>query len=69
MDKEFLNAFSKVVRNQISTKNEVRLKGIGTFKPVHRSQRQQQYKDGRVVMLPPKDSIKFTPDSNWTNAD
>ncbi len=68
MDKEFLNAFSKVVRNQISTKNEVRLKGIGTFKSVHRSQRQQQYEDGRVVMLPPKDSIEFTPDSNWTDA-
>jgi nucleoid DNA-binding protein len=68
MDKDFLDAFSEVVRNQISSKNDVRLKGIGTFKRLHRSQRQQQYKDGRVVMLPPKDSIEFTPDSNWTNA-
>lgn len=62
MDKEFLNAFAEVVREQITQKNEVTLKNVGTFSHEHRKQFQQQLKDGRVVMIPPKDTIVFNPE-------
>lgn len=67
MDKEFLQAFSEVVRSQLAHKCDVELEGIGVFKAAHRKQFQQQYQDGRVVMMPPKDTIKFVADSKWTN--
>lgn len=67
MDDVFLKAFSETVRNQLAHKCEVRLDGIGTFKAVHHKQYQQQYQDGRVVMMPPKDRIEFIPESNRSN--
>lgn len=64
MDESFIKAFSEVVREQISQKSEVKLKGVGVFKPDHQKQYQQQFNDGRVVMVPPKDLIKFVPESS-----
>jgi len=64
MDETFIKAFAQVVREQISQKSEVKLKGLGLFKPLHRKQFQQQYDNGRVVMIPPKDTIKFIPESS-----
>ena len=63
MDKQFLKTLCEVVREQITQKSEVKLKGIGVFKPKHRKQFQQQYKDGRVVMVPPRDMITFIPEN------
>lgn len=63
MDKEFLQAFSEVVRSQLAHRCDVELEGIGVFKAEHQKQYQQQYQDGRVVMMPPKDTIKFVADS------
>lgn len=62
MDKAFLQAFREVVREQVLRKNEVRLDGIGSFRFEHRNQFQKQYDDGRVVMMPPRDTITFIPD-------
>lgn len=59
MKQKFLKAFSQVVREQITRNCEVELKGVGVFRPEHQKQFQQQYKDGRVVLVPPKDTIKF----------
>lgn len=67
MDKVFLQAFSEVVRQQIAHRCDVKLEGIGVFKLEHQKQYQQQYRDGRVVMMPPKDKIKFVPDSQLKN--
>lgn len=64
MDEAFVKAFSEVVREQISKKSEVKLKGLGVFKAKHCKQLQQQHEDGRVVMLPPRDIITFIPDSS-----
>lgn len=67
MDKEFLQTFSTVVRNQLAHKCEVELEDIGVFKLEHQKQHQQQYQDGRVVMMPPRDVIKFVAEksSQW----
>lgn len=67
MDEAFLQAFSDVIREQISNRHEVNVEGIGVFKTKHENQHQQKYKDGRVALMPPKDTIHFTPDSKWTN--
>ncbi|MGB0345933.1 MAG: hypothetical protein ACPGGA_00535 [Balneolaceae bacterium] len=59
MTKEFLQAFSVVVRDQIIMKNSVEVSGLGTFKSVHFSQQQEQRADGVTVMMPPRDAIEF----------
>lgn len=64
MDKDFLQAFAAIVREQVADQSDVKINGIGVFRPEHQKQYQQQYKDGRVVMMPPKDTIKFVPESN-----
>ncbi|MDZ7772662.1 MAG: HU family DNA-binding protein [Balneolaceae bacterium] len=62
MEKAFLQAFREVVREQVLRKNEVHLDGLGYFRFEHRNQFQKQYDDGRVVMMPPRDTITFNPD-------
>lgn len=62
MDQQFLSALSVIIREEIAKKNEVIIDGLGIFKPQHRKQFQQQFDDGRVVMMPPKDEIVFIPD-------
>lgn len=63
MDNEFLKAFAEVVREEVARKNEVKVEGIGLFQLKHRKQYQKQYDNGRVVMMPPKDTISFSPEN------
>jgi len=62
MDQEFLQAFVEVVREQMARRNNVRIDGVGSFRVEHQKQFQKQYDNGRVVMMPPKDVIRFTPE-------
>jgi len=59
---EFEEALIGIIREEISKKNDVRIEGLGTFHAYHTPQNQVQYKNGKVVRRPPKDSITFTPD-------
>lgn len=63
MDNTFIKAFSEVIREEVTRKNEVRIDGLGSFKVDHQKQYQKQFKNGRVVMMPPKDTITFTPEN------
>lgn len=63
MDKTFIKAFSEVIREEVTRKNEVQINGLGSFKVDHQKQYQKQFKNGRVVMMPPKDTITFTPEN------
>jgi nucleoid DNA-binding protein len=63
MDKEFLKAFSEVIREEVAQKNDVQLEGVGRFEFEHQKQFQKQYDNGRVVMMPPKDTITFVPEN------
>lgn len=67
MDDNFLQAFSNVIREQISNRHPVRFEDIGVFKAEHESQHQQKYKDGRVTLMPPNDTIVFVPDKRWAD--
>lgn len=64
MDNEFLKAFSEIVREEVARKNEVQVEGIGSFHLEHRKQFQKQFDNGRVVMMPPKDTITFIPEND-----
>lgn len=61
MEDRFIDAFAETIREQIVKKNQIAIKGLGSFYFKHRNQHQKQFDDGRVVMMPPKDQIKFTP--------
>lgn len=63
MGDDFLTAFSEIVRDEVVQKNEVKLEGVGSFRLDHQKQIQKQYKNGRVVMMPPKDRIIFIPEN------
>lgn len=62
MEKEFLAAFAEIIREQVIQKNEVQIQGLGIFRKDHIKQYQEQHADGQVVMMPPKDVIRFIPD-------
>lgn len=64
MNQTFLRVFSEIIREQVSQKNEIEVKGLGVFGYQHRKQYQRQYNDGRVVMMPPKDLITFIPEKS-----
>ncbi len=61
-DDELKRAMAEVIREQAANKEAVQIDGLGTFKPVHRKQHQTQYRNGRVVLMPPNDYILFTPE-------
>lgn len=62
MDQEFIQAFVEVVREQMTRRNSVQIEGVGSFRVEHQKQFQKQYENGRVVMMPPEDTISFTPE-------
>lgn len=62
MNKDLGKALAEVIREQAIKKNSIKIDGLGTFKPVHKKQYQNQYVNGRIVMIPPKDYILFTPE-------
>lgn len=59
MDPEFIEAFVEVFKKEMTRNNKVYIEGIGSFRVEHRKQFQKQYDDGRVVMMPPKETISF----------
>lgn len=63
MTDEFIETLGIVLRDQIIMKNSVEIKGLGTFKAVHQNQKQEKRADGTNVMMPPKDTIEFTPEN------
>ncbi|WP_020403565.1 HU family DNA-binding protein [Gracilimonas tropica] len=63
MSDDFIETLGIVIRDQIIMKNSVELKGMGAFKPVHHNQKQEKRADGTNVMMPPKDTIEFTPEN------
>lgn len=64
MDQSFQQAFAEVIKERVARRQEVNIKGLGVFALQHQKQFQQQFKDGRVVMMPPEDKIVFSPDKN-----
>lgn len=67
MDDDFLQAFREVVREQLIQHNKVHIKELGIFNPVHLSQRKWEYKNGKVVLLPPKEYVEFQALDNTNN--
>ena len=62
ISEEFKSALVAAVRESVIQKKAVKIGGLGTFKAVHMKQHQKQYKNGRVVLQPPRDYLTFTPE-------
>ena len=54
-----MDAFTQIVREQVIRDNTLELDGLGYFKLVHEKQHKQEYRDGQVVLMPPRNSIQF----------
>jgi len=69
MEPLFIKKLKDVIREQVSNNNPVLIDGIGQFYKVHQKQTQKKYDDGRVVLLPPRDIIKFESELKQQNED
>lgn len=69
MDQHFLQAFAEVIREQLARKQEVVIDRLGVFECSHQKQFQQQYDNGKVVMMPPEDRIIFSAEKSSKHAD
>ncbi|MEX2641107.1 MAG: HU family DNA-binding protein [Balneolales bacterium] len=63
MDKDFTKAMVDELKNQLIEGYTVSIKGLGSFALIHVKQSQKQDSAGRVMLLPPEDRIRFTPES------
>lgn len=64
MDQEVVEALAEVFREEIVKKKSIEIEGLGAFRHEHIRQHQQQFDNGKVVMMPPRDQIKFIPENN-----
>jgi nucleoid DNA-binding protein len=62
MDKKFNESFREVLRSLVAEGKSVSISGLGTFKTVHEKQHEAENDEGRKVLMPPKDTIDFTPE-------
>lgn len=69
MDNTFLQAFAEVIKEEVAQNSPLEIEGLGVFQVEHRNQFQQQFDNGKVVMMPPKDHIVFTEDTKANHAD
>lgn len=69
MEPLFIKKLKDVIREQVANNNRVMIDGIGEFYKVHHKQTHKKYDDGRVVLLPPRDMIKFEPELKQQNDD
>ncbi len=52
-----------ILAGHLKKHSQVQISGLGTFSITHQKQKQQQEKDGRIIMKPPADIIVFTPEN------
>jgi nucleoid DNA-binding protein len=62
MDSKFIKAFKELVREEIVKRNIIHIEGFGRFEVMHQKQYQKKGADGQTLMMPPKDTVVFTPD-------
>ncbi|MFO7845192.1 MAG: HU family DNA-binding protein [Balneolaceae bacterium] len=67
MEPEFIKGFTQVIKEQLVKNNRVSIEGLGEFRKVHKTQEQKKLDDGRVMMMPPKDTIEFKPEISQQN--
>lgn len=58
-DKNFVENFREVIRDELVKRKSVQIDGLGTFRVKHEKQRQQHNESGQVVLLPPRDIVQF----------
>ena len=67
MEPAFIKSLTQVIKEQLVKNNRVSIEGLGQFRKVHQTQEQKKLDDGRIVMMPPKDTIEFKPEISQKN--
>jgi nucleoid DNA-binding protein len=62
MSNEKFQDIITLLKEQLLAGEHVSVKGLGSFKPVHHTQRFQTDEKGRSVAHPPEDTIEFIAD-------
>ncbi len=60
---DLLDALASFVRRQLTRGKSVHVPDLGTFAVEHRPSEMKRDDDGNIVMVPPQDSVSFTPDA------
>lgn len=59
---EVIEAFSRVVREQLKQGNAVAVPQLGTFDVEHRPSQMKEDETGETYMAPPRDVVTFEPE-------
>ncbi|MEX0593559.1 MAG: HU family DNA-binding protein [Balneolaceae bacterium] len=62
MKKEFVQALREIIREEAVQNRPVVIDGLGRFETVHEEQVQKKMKNGDVVMMPPKETLRLVPE-------
>jgi nucleoid DNA-binding protein len=57
------DALASYLRKQLKNGKSVHVPDLGTFEVEHRPSEMKKDDQGRIVMVPPQDSVSFTPDA------
>lgn len=55
-------AFTEVLRDRLSRRQEAHIPKLGTFRVLHEISQIQEGEDGSIHMKPPRDVIAFSPE-------
>ena len=61
MKNETFQDIITLLKEHLLAGEQVSVRGLGSFKPVHHTQRFETDEKGRSVAHPPQDTIEFTP--------
>jgi nucleoid DNA-binding protein len=61
---DIINAFAEAVRESLEDETPIEVPGLGRFDIEHRQSQMIETDAGEARMAPPRDEIKFRPDSS-----
>lgn len=64
LKKEFIQALREVIREEAVQNRPVVVEGLGKFETVHEEQVQKRMENGDIVMMPPKEVLRLTPETS-----
>lgn len=59
---DIIDAFVRIVRENLENKETTEVPGLGTFSVEHRPSEMKETSDGESYMAPPRDVVTFDPE-------
>lgn len=63
IDKKTEREITAIIVETLKKHSEIYVKDLGSFSVQHQKQDHRQVKDGRVLLAPPFDTVKFDPEN------